>query len=179
MKGIIFCEFLNMVEEKFGYEVVDNIIKDSNLESKGVYTAVGTYNHAEIFTLVEKLSEKVGISIEELFFYYGKYVFDIFGKGYKEMIERYPDAFNFLSRIEDTIHVEVLKLYPKAELPTIHITNRTSEKLEMVYTSQRRMYDFAEGLLVGCMEYFKEEAKVTKEFVTKDRSKVLFIIEKV
>jgi len=179
MKGIIFCEFLEMVEEKFGYEVVDGIINESNLESQGVYTAVGTYPHTEIFLLVEKLSKKVGIPINELFFYYGKHVFGVFEKGYKEMIIRYSDAFSFLSRIEDTIHVEVLKLYPKAELPTIHITNRTSEKLEMVYTSQRRMYDFAEGLLVGCMEYFKEEAKVTKEFVTKDRSKVLFIIEKV
>ena len=42
MKGIVFSEFLDLVEVKFGLEMVDKIIDQSNLESKGVYTSVGT-----------------------------------------------------------------------------------------------------------------------------------------
>ena len=41
MKGIIFTEFIEMVEDKFGFEVADNIITNSNLPSGGAYTAVG------------------------------------------------------------------------------------------------------------------------------------------
>jgi len=42
MKGIVFTEFLDLVEEKFGMEMVDKIITQSELESEGAYTAVGT-----------------------------------------------------------------------------------------------------------------------------------------
>ena len=42
MKGIIFTEFLDLVEEKFGLEMVDKIIEQSNLDSGGIYTSVGT-----------------------------------------------------------------------------------------------------------------------------------------
>ena len=41
MKGIIFTEFLDLVEEKFGLAMVDKIIKQSQLESKGIYKSIG------------------------------------------------------------------------------------------------------------------------------------------
>ena len=34
MKGIVFTEFLDMVEATFGLEVVDSIIENSNLQSE-------------------------------------------------------------------------------------------------------------------------------------------------
>ena len=40
MKGIVFTEFLDLVEEKFGLEMVDTIIEQSNLDSGGVYTPI-------------------------------------------------------------------------------------------------------------------------------------------
>jgi hypothetical protein len=36
MKGIVFAEFLELVEEKFGLEVVDRILQASTLPSGGV-----------------------------------------------------------------------------------------------------------------------------------------------
>ena len=58
MKGIIFTEFLEMVEEKFGYEVVDEIISKSELKSNGIYTSVGTYAREEMMVLVDHLHLK-------------------------------------------------------------------------------------------------------------------------
>ena len=52
MKGIVFTEFLDMVEERFGYEVVDQIISESKLSTDGIYTSVGTYPHSEIVKLL-------------------------------------------------------------------------------------------------------------------------------
>ena len=45
MKGIVFTEFLEMVEDKFSADMVDDIIDDCDLASGGAYTAVGTYPH--------------------------------------------------------------------------------------------------------------------------------------
>ena len=52
MKGIVFTEFLEMVETKFGLETVDNIIENSDLKSEGIYTSVGTYDFNEMVTPV-------------------------------------------------------------------------------------------------------------------------------
>ena len=52
MKGIVFSEFMDLVEEKFGWETIDELIESTNLPSGGSYTAVGTYPHSEIVSLV-------------------------------------------------------------------------------------------------------------------------------
>jgi len=178
MKGLVFCEFLEMVEKEFGYEMVDEIIEKSNLPSKGIYTSVGTYSHEEMFTLVMKLSDKTNLSVSKLFYTYGVYVFGVFGKAYKELIAGHADAFQFLCRVEDTIHVQVLKLYPEAELPKIATKILSNSKMEMIYTSQRRMADFAEGLIRGCLNHFKEKAIISKEILVEDQTQVLFTIER-
>ena len=68
MKGIIFTEFLDLVEEKFGLTMVDQIIQQSNLKSRGVYTSVGTYEFSEMLQLLNHLSKNTNISIDDLFF---------------------------------------------------------------------------------------------------------------
>ena len=78
MKGIVFTEFLELVENKFGLEMVDTIILNSNLKSNGVYTSVGTYSFSEMLQLLTHLSEKTGISIDDLLLIYGEHFFDLY-----------------------------------------------------------------------------------------------------
>ena len=59
MKGMIFTEFLEMVESKFGLETVDTTIENSDLPSEGIYTSVGTYDFNEMVSLIAGLSEEV------------------------------------------------------------------------------------------------------------------------
>lgn len=178
MKGLVFCEFLEMVEKQFGYETVDQIIENTNLPSNGIYTSVGTYSHEEMFALVGQLSAKTKLPVSKLFYAYGVYVFGVFGNAYKELIKGHNNAFDFLCRVEDTIHVQVLKLYPEAELPKIEVRSRSNDCLELVYTSQRKMSDFAEGLIQGCLNYFNEKASISTQLLVEDRSEVLFTIQK-
>ena len=48
MKGIVFTEFLDLVEAKFGAEVLEEMLDAADLKSGGAYTAVGYYDHAEM-----------------------------------------------------------------------------------------------------------------------------------
>ena len=59
MKGIIFTEFLELVEEKFGLGMVDKIISQSELNSGGAYTSVGTYEFSEMLQLNSHLYAQV------------------------------------------------------------------------------------------------------------------------
>lgn len=179
MKGIVFREFLEMVEAKFGYTIVDEIIEKSNIKSKGAYTSVGTYAHDEIFKLVKQLSLILDVGEEELFYSYGEYVFGSFLKAYPNLLINYHDAFDLLSHIEGTIHADVLKLYPDAELPTIEIVERMNNSMIMIYRSQRKMSDFAAGLIQASLNYFNEKAIIQKEILTDDKSEVKFSITRI
>ncbi|MFK7794974.1 MAG: heme NO-binding domain-containing protein [Gammaproteobacteria bacterium] len=59
MKGVVFTKFFDMVEDRFGYQVVDNIINNSNVKSGGAYTSVGTYDHLELLSLVGSLHKEI------------------------------------------------------------------------------------------------------------------------
>ena len=77
MKGVVFTEFLEMVEARFSADVVDDIIDAANLPSGGVYTAVGTYPHEEIVALVLALAQQTGLSVRDLLLVFGEHLLDL------------------------------------------------------------------------------------------------------
>ena len=72
MKGIVFTEFLDLVEDKFGLEMVDSIIEQSKLESEGAYTSIGTYKFSEMLQLLQNLSNNTGVTIDDLLLVYAE-----------------------------------------------------------------------------------------------------------
>ena len=180
MKGIVFTEFLELVEDKFGLEVVDQIIQESSaeLESNGVYTAVGTYKFSEMLALLTNLSSLTKVSVNDLLHVYGLHFFSILVKNHSNIIEMYSDPLEMLASIEAHIHVHVRKIYPNAELPRFEILSRDQSKLEMIYYSNRSMYCFALGLMEKTFEHYNESASINYELLENDGSKVKFVIVK-
>lgn len=177
MKGIVFTEFLELVEEKFGLETVDLIIEKSNLESEGVYTAIGTYEFSEMLQLLIHLSEQTGISIDKLLLTYGEHFFNVIEKSYQGMLDMYKDPISMLASIENHIHVEVRKIYPDAELPTFIIEEKTEDSLIMIYKSSRAMHHFGLGLMNKTFEHFNKSATITLEKINENGTEVKFFIK--
>lgn len=165
MKGIVFTEFLEMVEEKFGFLIADQIVQQSSLPSGGTYTAVGTYPHAEMVSLVVSLSKETEVEVPVLLKTFGKHLFPRFAQGYGQFFADVKDPFTFLESLEGYIHVEVKKLYPDAELPSFESHSPAPNTLVMEYRSERGMADFAEGLLEGCFEHFNQSVSISREDV--------------
>ena len=175
MKGVIFTEFLDLVEDKFGLEVQDAIIEKCDLPSGGSYTAVCTYDHSEIATLVSKLSEKSGVPVPDLLQIYGEHLFGRFTVLYGRFFDGPMTAFEFLESVESYIHVEVVKLYPTAQLPRFETKRSSDDTLEMIYHSDRHLEDIAQGLIRGCLKHFGEDAEIHRDPATADGG-VRFVI---
>lgn len=176
MKGIVFTEFLEMVEEKFGFLVADQIVQQSSLPSGGSYTAVGTYPHAEMVSLVVSLSKATEVEVPVLLKTFGQHLFPKFAQAYGQFFGDVTDPFLFLESLEGYIHVEVKKLYPDAELPMFDSHSPSSDTLVMEYRSERRMADFAEGLLVGCFEHFQQKVSISRLDVNANGSHTTFTL---
>ncbi|TLP76785.1 heme NO-binding domain-containing protein [Maribacter sp. ACAM166] len=176
MKGIVFTEFLEMVETKFGLETVDNIIEKSNLPSQGIYTSVATYEFNEMVALITQLSEEVDLPAGDLKYAFGLYLFSSLRNAHPEVIQCYKTPISLLCSIEDHIHVHVKKLYPDAELPTFKILDKTDTSLTMIYSSSRGLYRMAHGLIEKVFEHFNGKADITYELFKEDGTEVKFDI---
>jgi hypothetical protein len=179
MKGIVFTEFIEMVEGRFSPEIADEIIVSSNLPSGGMYTAVGTYHHGEMLELVARLSEKTRTPSGELVRTFGLYLFGRFLELYPAFFQGVRGTFDFLTQIEGHVHAEVRKLYPDAELPTFETRFSNTGALEMTYQSQRPFADLALGLIQGCIEHYGESISIGQDDLSDDdRSHVRFTLRR-
>lgn len=176
MKGIVFTEFLEMVESKFGIEMVNGLLDSSELASGGVYSAVGTYDHKEMVSLVVELGKRSGMPLPDLLKAFGRYLFGTFKTSYASMFESAGDGFEFLESIDQEIHVEVLKLYPDAELPSFKTERKEDNVLQMDYHSDRAMGALAHGLIEACGEHYNEGFDIVMQPQTEDGKYVRFLI---
>jgi hypothetical protein len=176
MKGIVFSEFLEMVEASFGLETVDAIIEKADLPSGGAYTSVGTYEFSEMLQLVSQLSSATTIPVNDLLYSFGLYLFDSLVKVHPEVVSSYKTPLNLLYSIEDHIHVQVKKLYPDAELPTFKILERTDSSLTMIYSSSRGLYALAHGLIKKTFEHFQKSVEVDMKLLNEQGTEVKFAI---
>lgn len=179
MKGIIFTEFLELVENQFGLQVVDEIIENAQPKSGGAYTTVGNYPHSEMINMVVELQRSTKIPMKDLMKFFGKYLFGKLVSLHKEIIKNISDPFDLLQNIEETIHVEVKKLYTDARPPMFETLSKSDKELVIIYESARKFGDVAEGLILGCGEYFNQSFIVVQTPLSDDGSKVKFHITKI
>lgn len=156
MKGIVFTEFLDMVEEEHSLDMVDAIIADAAPAHGGAYTAVGTYDPAEMGALVGALARLSGTKAPDLLQAFGRRTLRRFAEAYPRFFIGHHDALAFLEAVDAVIHVEVRKLYPDAELPQLDAERLDGGILRLTYHSPRCMADFAEGLIEGAAAHFGE-----------------------
>lgn len=163
MKGVVFTEFLEWVEGRWGPEGADRIITRAGLPHSGGYTAVGTYDHQEFVRLVNQLGNLAVLPAREVLLAFGRHLFGRFVQGYPAFFTDVESAFDFLPRIDSHIHVEVRKLYADAELPRFEHAWLDPDTLALVYRSERPLGDFAEGLLQACIEHFGEALELARQ----------------
>ena len=165
MKGIIFTEFVEMVEARYGLEVLDRVIVSANPPSGGAYTAVGTYDYGEMIALVGELGRLTDTPTAELERAFGEYLFARFPQHYPFLFEKETDAFGMLQQIDQYIHAEVHKLYPDAELPRVVCEWIDADTLRVRYSSHRPFGDVAEGLVRGCLAFYNTPMQLVRRNV--------------
>lgn len=178
MKGMVFTEFLELVDERFSFETTERLIAMSHLPSKGIYTAVGTYDYQEMVTLVSNLSALTGAPVSALLEAFGRHLFQRFVISFPSFFEGVRSSMEFLPRVQDYVHSEVRKLYPDAELPHFSCDTPEAGVMIMTYRSSRNLADLAEGLILACLDHFGEGFSVAREHCSEDLSAIRFIIRR-
>ncbi|BCN24121.1 heme NO-binding domain-containing protein [Vibrio alfacsensis] len=174
MKGIIFTEFMELVESHFGLEVLDQVLEASHDE--GIYTSVGSYDHRSLVKLIVNLSKTTDIPAEKLQEIFGETVFLNLLRTIppQASLVKSDHCFQFIRHVEEYIHVEVKKLYPDAEPPRFEFISETETHLVMNYKSARCMSHVCFGLIKGCAKYFNQTVDIEMEPLNASGSEVKF-----
>ena len=159
MKGVVFTEFLELVDSKFGMAVTDQVMSKGCPFQRG-FTSVGTYDYRDLLAMVNELSNQTSTSSAMLIRVFGKHLFQVFLSSYPDAFCNVSTTYELLLNVEDTIHVEVRKLYPDAELPTFTFDSTNPKCLLMEYQSTRPFAELAGGLIDASIEHFAEDITV-------------------
>ncbi|GGB58452.1 guanylate cyclase [Roseibium aquae] len=162
MKGMVFNEFFELVDTAFGPNTTEDIIADANLPHAGAYTTVGRYDASEMVRLVKALSARTQTPVPDLLQTFGRHLLDSFKSGHAQYFHSCRSVFDFVSSIEAQIHIDVLKLYPDAELPSLRAEAAGTDKMTLLYRSSRRMADLAEGLLWGAIDHYGDPVELER-----------------
>jgi Haem-NO-binding len=163
MLGMVFTEFIELVEEKFSPDMADAVIQDVAPANGGAYTAVGYYPHEEMTSLVGALSVRTGVPVADLVKAFGHHLLQRFTQVHSPMFSRYATYFDLVAAIDGHIHVEVRQLYDRATLPSFTVLSRSDTEVRLLYQSPRRLELLAVGLLEAAAQHFGERVQVAHE----------------
>lgn len=155
MKGIVFTMLADMVVEKFGLEVWDQILEKSGED--GIYVSSETYTDESLTALVVAAHEKSGIPVNDLVKVFGEYMFPLFYEKNPNFFTEGQTLKEFLLTVDQVIHVEVRKLHPGVNLPEFQYVDAADSELTMIYASPRKLCMLAEGLISGAAKHFNTE----------------------
>ncbi len=156
MQGSIYTSFSEMVIEKMGMSVWNELLAVVNPRSEGVYTNGMQYDDAEIMAFVSALSTITKIEASLLVRGFGEYLFIHLFNSSPANLSQMNNLQDFLLCIDSVIHKEVKRVYPKAYLPTFECTEADNGDLVMFYQSKRKLCYLSEGLITGAAKHFDQ-----------------------
>ncbi len=161
MQGIVYTEFSELVIDKFGMKMWNDLLDEVQPESGGVYTSGMTYKDEEAIALITALSEKTGIPASDLLKVFGEVFFGYLIKSLDLPEDLMSSLKKFLKGIDDVIHKEVKRLNPEAYLPVIaYEDNGKDGELVLLYRSKRKLCALAEGLIFGAASHFNNTISI-------------------
>lgn len=159
MKGLVFTTLYAHVEERYGVDMLDDIIEDADLPNKGAYTSVGTYSFEDMLALVTALAKRTGKPLAVVLEEFGHACFGKWVR-YVPAYFDHTDLFDILGSIDHFHEHEVRKLYPDAELPSFKVESRDDQALVLHYFSSKPLANLATGVIKGAADYLGESIEV-------------------
>jgi hypothetical protein len=157
MKGILLRVIEDVVSEVFSADAWDDVIDRSGVS--GVFTSLGNYPDGDLVEIVRATATVTSLSEDDTLRLLGRTGFEHFRRRYPDVIKGFDGWKATLASLDDIIHPEVLKSSPDAKLPSFVVVS-DGAALIVTYISERAVCSLAEGLILGCGDWFDVELSV-------------------
>ncbi|MGH1362976.1 MAG: heme NO-binding domain-containing protein [Calditrichia bacterium] len=162
MKGIVFREFVDFIETKFGAQVLSSVKSAANSPAFESFEDDAEYDEKYLFSMVEFLNRATGIPTTDIVRIYGKHLFARLVVNYHSYLEPADTSFQFLQQVESLANNQIQQIYPDSHLK-LEFDPAEANRMVMLYQSRDEYTDLTEGLLKGCIEHFGEKVIFERE----------------
>jgi hypothetical protein len=169
MKGRVFTELFAHVEQRYGADMVDDIIDAAKLPHDGSYTSTGSYPFGEMVSLVMALMAATGQDLPAVLEPFGTHCFESWVSYAPQYFASTRSLFDILVGIDEFHEIEVRKLYPDAELPSFVPEARSARSLVLGYYSCKPLAPLALGVIRGAAAHLKQAVELSHEPATGPR----------
>jgi predicted hydrocarbon binding protein len=160
MKGIIFNIVESVVIAEHGIDTWDDVIDDSGV--LGAYTSLGSYPDSDLLAIADTVADRINATPSAVIRHVGHQGISRVYDRHPEFFTDHDDVLSFLLSIETVVHPEVRSLYPGADVPHFVYNLVDESTLELVYRSTRQRCDFAEGLILGAAEHYRQSVEIVQ-----------------
>lgn len=157
MKGLLFTELLEMVEEDFGYNTANDIVLRSNLSSGGIYTASRSYHRAEMSVLFEQLHQQTMVPFEQLSAAFGRRLC-------QRIAQVYPQHKNYVNRIFTMIS-------KRGATPVFQYVSTGEDSLTVLYNPQANTDCLTDGMIKGYLDCLRQVSNAGETIFSDGRRK--------
>jgi hypothetical protein len=165
MKGVIFNLVEGVVRSEHGDGMWDEIVDDAGVT--GAYTSLGSYPDEDLEAIASTVARRLQADPADVVVHVGRQSIASLASTYPQFFEPHADVRSFLLTLNDIIHPEVRKLYPGATPPHFEMRSDDGDQLDLVYRSDRRRCDLAEGLILGAADHYGEPISLSQPKCTR------------
>jgi hypothetical protein len=152
MVDMILRELSDFLEPEFGRTVALEALRQAR-----------AHPDADLRLVFAGLTRSPSLSDDELLRRFGRHLFPRLAALFPAVFEGLQNWRELLLQIAPRVHAELLTLQPDAQFPTLVCRPLADEAVEVEYRSPRNLAPLAQGMLLGCLDYFGESGAVSCE----------------
>lgn len=155
MKGTVVSTWLNTAKKIWGEELTAAAMRYAGWEPDKIFLPTEDVDDDKPRRLAVYLAEHTKQSQDEVWLAIGRDNIRTFAQVYPAFF-RQENLYSFLRSMYD-VHVVMTKRIPGAKPPELLVEPLNERQAVLSYRSQRGMFGYLKGLLVGAAEYFGED----------------------
>jgi predicted hydrocarbon binding protein len=161
MHGTMFLHLRTFVEEHHGDAAWRSILDRAGLGPR-VYLPIKSYPDEELAAIVTTAANALNAPLPRLLEDFGRHVAPHLMAMYRHLLRPEWRTLEVLLHVEETAHRAVRIEKPGAAPPYLEARRTGERRVEIHYTSARRLCPVAKGIIRGLSSHFAEEISISE-----------------
>lgn len=158
MKGTTVSTWMETCRNLYNDQVVNEAMSKVGWGDDKIFSPLENVDDEEIKQVIAYVAKENHIKVEDLWSRIGKANTTTFHHNFPAFFE-HENLYAFLKSMYD-VHVVMVNKLPGAKPPLVQIKAINKRQAIFSYRSQRRMFEYFQGLLSGAAEFFNENIEV-------------------
>lgn len=160
MLGVVFTTLLDLLDERYGVAVTEEVLDRCAFTHGGAYTSMGDYPAEDLVCLVEALHDLHDVPPPETYRELG-------ARLVARSLNTHPAAFQeggtltgFLEQLEERLLIELRMLREEAPTPKLQVNRTENGGLELVFAASIWAEHLVPGAVAACAAHYGESVRL-------------------